>query len=137
MGRGTITAYALLSLEPRGTLFVTFGMEVDNYYWIIILTTIFHSSESIMLFIFSNSDLGGPQPLCELPAHIMKFTNVLSLAVGLPNFEICPIQILITLIACKFFALMIQWVPWWLVFYSSLSRRLFIGLLLQYFLHVL
>lgn len=32
MGRGTITAYALLSLEPRGTLFVTFGMEVDNYY---------------------------------------------------------------------------------------------------------
>ncbi|XP_038997404.1 50S ribosomal subunit assembly factor BipA-like [Hibiscus syriacus] len=27
MGYGTITAYALMSLEPRGTLFVTPGME--------------------------------------------------------------------------------------------------------------
>ncbi|RVW46762.1 GTP-binding protein TypA/BipA-like [Vitis vinifera] len=27
MGHGTITAYALVSLEPRGTLFVTPGME--------------------------------------------------------------------------------------------------------------
>lgn len=30
MGYGTITAYALLSLEPRGTLFVTPGMEVGT-----------------------------------------------------------------------------------------------------------
>ncbi|KAK2973262.1 hypothetical protein RJ640_001918 [Escallonia rubra] len=29
MGRGAITSYALMSLEPRGTLFVTPGMEVD------------------------------------------------------------------------------------------------------------
>lgn len=28
MGYGTITAYALMSLEARGTLFVTPGMEV-------------------------------------------------------------------------------------------------------------
>lgn len=28
MGRGTITSYALMSLEPRGTLFVIPGMEV-------------------------------------------------------------------------------------------------------------
>lgn len=27
--RGTITAYALVSLEPRGTLFVTPGVEVN------------------------------------------------------------------------------------------------------------
>jgi predicted membrane GTPase involved in stress response len=29
MGYGTVTAYALMSLEARGTLFVTPGMEVD------------------------------------------------------------------------------------------------------------
>lgn len=29
MGHGTITAYALMSLEPRGILFVTPGMEVS------------------------------------------------------------------------------------------------------------
>lgn len=29
MGYGTITSYALMSLEPRGTLFVTPGMEVS------------------------------------------------------------------------------------------------------------
>lgn len=28
VGYGTVTAYALLSLEPRGTLFVSPGMEV-------------------------------------------------------------------------------------------------------------
>lgn len=28
MGRGTVTSYALMSLEPRGTLFVIPGMEV-------------------------------------------------------------------------------------------------------------
>lgn len=38
MGRGLITAYALLSLEPRGTLFVNPGMEVDNYYQVLILS---------------------------------------------------------------------------------------------------
>ena len=32
MGHGTITAYALVSLEPRGTLFVTPGMEVVTYF---------------------------------------------------------------------------------------------------------
>lgn len=31
MGYGTITAYALMSLEPRGTLFVNPGMEVGTY----------------------------------------------------------------------------------------------------------
>ena len=29
MGYGTITSHALMSLEARGTLFVTPGMEVD------------------------------------------------------------------------------------------------------------
>lgn len=32
MGHGTITAYALMSLEPRGTLFVTPGMEVKQIF---------------------------------------------------------------------------------------------------------
>lgn len=31
MGYGTITSYALMSLEPRGTLFVTPGMEVSTH----------------------------------------------------------------------------------------------------------
>lgn len=31
MGYGTTTAYALMSLEPRGTLFVNPGMEVGTY----------------------------------------------------------------------------------------------------------
>lgn len=31
MGYGTITAHALMSLEARGTLFVTPGMEVATY----------------------------------------------------------------------------------------------------------
>lgn len=30
--RGTITSYALMSLEPRGTLFVTPGLEVITNY---------------------------------------------------------------------------------------------------------
>ena len=36
MGYGTITAYALMSLEARGTLFVTPGMEVISLLRLII-----------------------------------------------------------------------------------------------------
>lgn len=42
MGYGTITAYALMSLEARGTLFATPGMEVGSYItysplWILVI----------------------------------------------------------------------------------------------------
>lgn len=63
MGNGTITAHALMSLEARGILFVTPGMEV------IVLTLSFdvpkgcHFSSTIIFFftqciiIFFNADI--------------------------------------------------------------------------------
>lgn len=49
MGYGTITAYALMSLEARGTLFVTPGMEVVSILRLIISLLVYlliHASKS-------------------------------------------------------------------------------------------
>ncbi|XP_039058843.1 50S ribosomal subunit assembly factor BipA isoform X2 [Hibiscus syriacus] len=43
MGYGTITAYALMSLEPRGTLFVTPGMEVVSLLRLLIFHLLMHA----------------------------------------------------------------------------------------------
>lgn len=56
MAPGTITAYALMSLEPRGILFVKPGMEVRFSISILILKAYaknaFHYSVSLVLQYF-------------------------------------------------------------------------------------
>lgn len=52
MGRGTITSYALMSLEPRGTLFVQPGMEVGSK---LLFFPIYHSLYNYMsCFLLQN-----------------------------------------------------------------------------------
>lgn len=58
MGYGTITAYALMSLEPRGTLFVNPGMEVGTYMISFVSTYLLTSQISLVI-----TDVVGKDPI--------------------------------------------------------------------------